>query len=50
MICQRRNIMEQDKQNLLEMIDRPAFVVRDGIITDCNQMARNRQNLWADHR
>ena len=35
--------MEQDKQNLLEMIDRPAFVVRDGIITDCNQMARNRQ-------
>ena len=35
--------MEQDKQNLLEMIDRPAFVVRDGIITDCNQMAKNRQ-------
>ena len=35
--------MEQDKQNLLEMIDRPAFVVRDGIITDRNQMAVNRQ-------
>lgn len=35
--------MEQDKQNLLEMIDRPAFLVRDGIITDCNQMAKNRQ-------
>ena len=43
MICQRRNIMEQDKQNLLEMIDRPAFVVRDGIITDANQTAKNRQ-------
>ena len=35
--------MEQNKQNLLEMIDRPAFVVKDGIITDCNQMAKNRQ-------
>lgn len=35
--------MERDKQNLLEMIDRPAFVVRDGIITDANQTARNRQ-------
>jgi len=35
--------MEQDKQNLLEMIDRPAFWVREGIITHCNQMARNRQ-------
>ena len=35
--------MEQDKQNLLEMIDRPAFVVRGGIIIDCNQMAKNRQ-------
>lgn len=35
--------MEQDKQNLLEMIDRPAFRVREGIITHCNQMARNRQ-------
>ena len=43
MICQRRNIMEQDKQNLLEMIDRPAFVVCDGIITETNQTARNRQ-------
>ena len=35
--------MEQEKQNLLEMIDRPAFIVRDGIITDCNQIAKNRQ-------
>lgn len=35
--------MEQEKQNLLEMIDRPAFIVRDGIITDCNQLAKNRQ-------
>lgn len=35
--------MEQEKQNLLEMIDRPAFIVRNGIITDCNQMAKNRQ-------
>lgn len=35
--------MEHDKQNLLEMIDRPAFAVRDGIITSCNQMAKNRQ-------
>lgn len=35
--------MEQDKQNLLEMIDRPAFMVSGGIITDRNQMARNRQ-------
>lgn len=35
--------MAQDKQNLLEMIDRPAFIVREGIITDCNQMAKNRQ-------
>ena len=35
--------MEQDKQNLLEMIDRPAFLVQDGLITDCNQMAKNRQ-------
>ena len=34
--------MAQNKQNLLEMIDRPAFTVRDGIITDCNQMAKNR--------
>ena len=35
--------MEQEKQHLLEMIDRPAFIVRDGIITDCNQIAKNRQ-------
>lgn len=35
--------MEQVKQNLLEMIDRPALWVKDGIITDCNQMAKNRQ-------
>lgn len=35
--------MEQDKQDLLEMIDRPAFVVREGVIIDCNQMAKNRQ-------
>lgn len=35
--------MEHDKQNLLEMIDRPAFIVRDGIITDANQTAKNRQ-------
>lgn len=35
--------MEQDKQNLLEMIDRPAFIVRDGIISDCNEMAKHRQ-------
>lgn len=35
--------MEQDKQNLLELIDRPAFLVREGIICQCNQMAKNRQ-------
>lgn len=35
--------MEQDKQNLLEMIDRPAFIVRDGIITDYNELAKQRQ-------
>lgn len=35
--------MEQDKQNLLEMMDRPAFIVQDGIITNCNQLAKNRQ-------
>ena len=35
--------MEQDMQNLLEMIDRPAFIVRDQVITDCNQMAKHRQ-------
>ena len=34
--------MEQEKQPLLEMIDRPAFIVRDGIITDYNQMAKHR--------
>ena len=41
--------MEQDKQNLLEMIDRPAFVVRDNIITDANQTAKNRQIHIGDH-
>jgi len=35
--------MEQDKKDLLEMIDRPAFLVRDGIIVYTNQMAKNRQ-------
>ena len=35
--------MEQDKKNLLEMIDRPAFWVRDGIIHFSNQIAKNRQ-------
>ena len=35
--------MEQIKKNLLEMIDRPAFVVQNGIITDYNQIAKNRQ-------
>ena len=35
--------MEQAKQNLLEMIERPAFLVRDDIIFQCNQMARDRQ-------
>lgn len=35
--------MEHDKQNLLEMIDRPAFIVRDGIITVGNQLAKHRQ-------
>lgn len=34
--------MEQTQQNLLEMIDRPAFVVKDGIITARNQPAKNR--------
>jgi len=34
--------MEQEKQNLLEMIDRPAFIVRDGVIAESNQMAKNR--------
>ena len=35
--------MEQNTQNLLEMIDRPAFTVCNGIISECNQMAKNRQ-------
>ena len=35
--------MEQDKKNLLEMIDRPAFLVQDGIIQFANQIAKNRQ-------
>ena len=35
--------MEQDKQNLLEMIDRPAFLVKDGMIIAGNQIAKNRQ-------
>ena len=34
--------MEQNIQNLMEMIDRPAFTVCDGIISQCNQMAKNR--------
>ena len=34
--------MEQKKQNLMEMIDRPAFIVRDGIIAEANQTAKNR--------
>ena len=35
--------MEQDKQNLLEMIDRPAFIAHHGIITDRNEAAKQRQ-------
>lgn len=35
--------MEQDKQSLLEMIDRPAFIVQNGMITGCNEMAKHRQ-------
>ena len=34
--------MEQERQDQLEMIDRPAFLVRDGVITNCNQLAKNR--------
>lgn len=34
--------MEQDMQYLLEMIDRPAFTVCDGIIQYANQFAKNR--------
>ena len=32
-----------EQENLLNMIDRPAFWVCDGIITERNEMARNRQ-------
>lgn len=35
--------MGQDKQNYLEMIDRPVFVVKDGIICQVNQLAASRQ-------
>ena len=34
--------MEKEIQYLLEMIDRPVFIVRDGIIRQANQMAKNR--------
>ena len=34
--------MAKEKQALLEMIDRPAFIAAAGIITQCNQMAKNR--------
>ena len=34
--------MEQEKQNLLEMIDRPAFLVCSGIITQVNELAKHR--------
>lgn len=34
--------MEQEIQSILEMIDRPAFTVCDGIITNYNQLAKNR--------
>ena len=34
--------MAKEKQHLLEIIDRPAFIAADGIITQCNQMAKNR--------
>lgn len=34
--------MAQDMQFLLEMMDRPAFTVRDGIIQYANQFAKNR--------
>lgn len=34
--------MEQTNKDLLEMIDRPAFGVRDGIIVYCNQTAKHR--------
>jgi len=32
-----------EQENLLNMIDRPAFLVCDGIITERNEMAKNRQ-------
>lgn len=41
--------MEQDKKNLLEMIDRPAFWVQDGIIQYANQIAKNRQIQEGSH-
>lgn len=34
--------MEKEIQYLLEMIDRPVFIVHDGIIQQANQMAKNR--------
>lgn len=34
--------MEQDKKHLLEMIDRPVFAVRDGVIIYSNQSAQHR--------
>ena len=34
--------MEQNNKVLLEMMDRPAFIVRDGIIQYANQLAKNR--------
>lgn len=34
--------MSKEKQDLLEMIDRPAFIVKDGSIIQYNQMAKNR--------
>lgn len=34
--------MEQNNKLLLEMMDRPAFIVRDGIIQCANQLAKNR--------
>lgn len=35
--------MAQDNHIFMEILDRPAFIVRDGIITECNQLAKNRQ-------
>lgn len=34
--------MEQNNQLLLEMMDRPAFIVRNGIVQHANQLAKNR--------